>query len=167
MEIEGPYRLGKFKWLYREPSARGSRNGPRKGRGMPAKRAFVEKLTAASVRKALRSATRDPRLPSNRVVQTNSRRGLVGMGRKVASWNRLVEIYKSLRIGARAVRAREEMRPTQPGGSRKKKIRGGGGASGAISTPEEPRPKNDGASAGGGREEEDTPYDAAVAGARH
>ncbi|EJK77559.1 hypothetical protein THAOC_00602, partial [Thalassiosira oceanica] len=61
------------KWLYREPSARGARNGPRKGQGRPAKRVFVENLTAASVRKCTlcrQNATRGADL--DRVVRTNS-----------------------------------------------------------------------------------------------
>ncbi|EJK53885.1 hypothetical protein THAOC_26592, partial [Thalassiosira oceanica] len=72
MKIEVPDRLGK--WLYREPLAWGSRNGPPKGRGRPAKRVFIENLTAASVRECPLPAKRDPRRTSI-VSCGRSRRG--------------------------------------------------------------------------------------------
>ncbi|EJK49509.1 hypothetical protein THAOC_31609 [Thalassiosira oceanica] len=53
---------------------------------------------------------------SNRVVRARTRRGLVRMERKAASWNRLVELLQAAQLnrriisGARAVRARERVR---------------------------------------------------------
>ena len=103
MKIEVPDRLGK--WLYKEPSARGSRNGPRKGPGRPAKRAFVENLPHASVRECPSSAKRDPRGPLDRVVRAKPTRGPLGMERKAASWKALAELYKRLPIEVSAARA--------------------------------------------------------------
>ncbi|EJK56208.1 hypothetical protein THAOC_23954 [Thalassiosira oceanica] len=62
MKIEVPDRLGK--WLYKEPSARGSRNGSPKGPGRPAKKA----RKACICQSALCRQHREPRRTSDRAV---------------------------------------------------------------------------------------------------
>ncbi|EJK69464.1 hypothetical protein THAOC_09278, partial [Thalassiosira oceanica] len=89
MKIEVPDRR-LTGWPIRKPSARGSRNGPRKGPERPLKRAIVENSTAAPVGKCPLSANRRPL----RCVVGLTRRFVFGKGRRVASRNRLVELYK-------------------------------------------------------------------------
>ncbi|EJK48056.1 hypothetical protein THAOC_33181, partial [Thalassiosira oceanica] len=67
-KIAVPDRHGK--WLYREPSAWGSPQGPPSGPGRPAMRVFIENSALASVRECPLSAKTD----LDRVVRT-SRRG--------------------------------------------------------------------------------------------
>ncbi|EJK45260.1 hypothetical protein THAOC_36130, partial [Thalassiosira oceanica] len=96
MKIEVPDRPGK--WLYREPSARGSRNGSSNGQGRPVRRAFIENSSAVSVRKCTLTGKMRPAaaLESCRAGRT---RQVVGFVRKVASRKALAELYKSLPIG--------------------------------------------------------------------
>ncbi|EJK72877.1 hypothetical protein THAOC_05548 [Thalassiosira oceanica] len=89
----------------------GITDGPREGPGKAVKRAFVENSTLASVR--------------NCPLSAKSRPSVFGMGRKVASRNRLVELYKPLSI--------DVFRPTQfARGAHEEKDRrhscGGGGS---------------------------------------
>ncbi|EJK44360.1 hypothetical protein THAOC_37107, partial [Thalassiosira oceanica] len=76
------------KWPVGKPSAWGSRNGPQNGPGGPVMRAIVEIRLWPPSETALRSAKRD-----------RGRRSMyldvvVRMGRKVASWRALAEVYK-------------------------------------------------------------------------
>ncbi|EJK55177.1 hypothetical protein THAOC_25116, partial [Thalassiosira oceanica] len=120
MEIEVPDRHGK--WLYREPSARGSRNGPPSGPGRPIRRAFIENSALGSVRKCpFIGKTRPSALcgPLDRVVRqvfdclrNRTKSSFLESSRRAlqVALNRRIQID-----GARAVQAREEMRmkPTQ------------------------------------------------------
>ncbi|EJK59552.1 hypothetical protein THAOC_20205, partial [Thalassiosira oceanica] len=119
MKIEVADRPGK--WLYGEPSAWGSRNGPPSDPGRPVKRVFVENSAVASVRECPLSAKRGPRRTSS--CRT---RPVVRIGRKVASRKALVELYKSHPIDefgstelalalARKAAQRDDSRDTQTG----------------------------------------------------
>ncbi|EJK55332.1 hypothetical protein THAOC_24944 [Thalassiosira oceanica] len=109
-----PDRLGK--WPYREPSARGSRNGPSNCLGRSAKRAFIENLTAASVREGPSSAKRDPRrTPRSCRAARRTGRGRQNQTKSsfLESSRRALQVALDRRIqidGARVVRAREERR---------------------------------------------------------
>ncbi|EJK44628.1 hypothetical protein THAOC_36819, partial [Thalassiosira oceanica] len=112
LERQAPDRLGK--WLYREPSARGSRNGPPKGQGRPTKRVFIEILLWPPSESALYrpNATRGR---TSRSMVSCGRRSTRSSDSDESSFpessRRALQVTLSRRIqidGARAARAREE-----------------------------------------------------------
>ncbi|EJK63570.1 hypothetical protein THAOC_15764 [Thalassiosira oceanica] len=124
MKIEVPDRL----------AARPGDHGT--GLGKARKASFHRKFATCLRRKVPPSAKRDPDPRSCRAGQTDE---VLRMGRKVASWNRLVEIYKSLSIeefrdvevgswgvseDTRGAAAMSQDRRSSPGGLAKKKTRG-------------------------------------------
>ncbi|EJK76588.1 hypothetical protein THAOC_01640 [Thalassiosira oceanica] len=88
-----------WKVLYREPLAWGSRNGPRKGPGRFVKRASIEHSALIGLRQRVPflGITRPAAYLDDRVVRTKSTRSSE-LDEKVAPWNRLFELYKSLSI---------------------------------------------------------------------